>query len=107
MMEKYPRQQAVIWAVEKLCITLTLTLYDYSTIIRQSSLQQTLMIYPPELLSIIGNANILDEEGCQIMKQLGQNNVSARSDGSVKDGAGGHSFCISDNFFTHKIWGHT
>ena len=32
--------------------------------------------------------------------------ASAGSDGSVKDGIGGHAFAISDNSFTQAIWGH-
>ena len=41
-----------------------------------------------------------------MMKQIECNNASAGSDGSVKDGLGGHAFCIADNSFTTQVWGH-
>ena len=30
----------------------------------------------------------------------------AGSDGSVKEGKGGHAFCITDHKFSKAIWGH-
>ena len=32
--------------------------------------------------------------------------MNTRSDGSVKDGVGGHTLCISDSSFTRNIWEH-
>ena len=40
------------------------------------------------------------------MAGIRQKVASAGSDGSVKDGIGGHSFCISDHSFTTAIWGY-
>ena len=65
-------------------------LFQYSTMPRLSSLQDTLLQYPPELLSLIGHCPVTDKDGYTIMTQLGLNNASAGSDGSVKDGIGGH-----------------
>ena len=80
-------------------------LFQYATMPRLSSLQDTLLQYPPELLSLLGHCPVTDNEGYIIMTQLGLNNASAGSDGSVKDGIGGHSFCIATNTFSHHIWG--
>jgi len=73
---------------------------------RQGSLTATISQYPSELLSLLGHCPITDKEGQHIMEQLGLHKVSAASDGSVKDGIGGHSFCLSTNNFSHQIWGH-
>ena len=40
------------------------------------------------------------------MECLTSGAASVGSDGSVKDGIGGHTFCISDSSFTQAIWGH-
>lgn len=48
----------------------------------------------------MGHTNISNKEWYTIMEQLGKSRVIARSDGSVKDGVGGHSFCLLDNNFT-------
>ena len=61
--------------------------------------------YPQELLSLFGGIQISDREGSEIMQCIKHNAAFAGSDGSVKDGKGGHAFCITDNTFTTKIWG--
>jgi len=72
-----------------------------------SSLQATMLQYPPEILSLLlGHCPITDTEGQDIMEQLDLNNASTGSNGSVKDGIGGHSFCISTNIFTKNMWEH-
>ena len=79
--------------------------FDYTTMRRLESLQDTILQYPPELLYLMGKVQVTDEEGLELMVQLSANNASAGSDGSVKNGIGGHSFCITNNTFTKKIWG--
>ena len=79
--------------------------FDYTTMRRLESLQDTILQYPPELLYLMGKVKVTDEEGLELMVQLSANNASAGSDGSVKNGIGGHSFCITNNTFTKKIWG--
>ena len=80
--------------------------FNYAAMTRQGSLTATISQYPSELLSLLGHCPITDKEGQHIMEQLGLHKVSAASDGSVKDGIGGHSFCLSTNNFSHQIWGH-
>ena len=65
----------------------------------------TIRQYPTELLSLFGGIQISDREGKGIMMCIHNNNAHAGSDGSVKDGKGGHAFCITDNSFTKTIWG--
>ena len=65
----------------------------------------TIRQYPTELLSLFGGIQISDREGKGIMMCIQNNNASAGSDGSAKDGNGGHAFCITDNSFTKTIWG--
>ena len=81
-------------------------LFDYHAMHKQDSLMATISQYPPELLAILGTLNISDTEGKTMMQYISANKACAGSDGSVKDGIGGHSFCITDNYFTHQIWGH-
>ena len=85
--------------------TIAHPLFQYATMTRLSSLQDTLLQYPPELLSLLGHCPVTDMEGHTIMTHLGLNTASAGSDGSVKDGIGGHSFCIATHTFSHHIWG--
>lgn len=40
------------------------------------------------------------------MKYLGKRNIGTGIDGSVKDGVGGYSFCLSDNNLTRNILGY-
>ena len=40
------------------------------------------------------------------MNIIGCSKARAGSNGSVKEGIGGHAFAISDNSFTQAIWGH-
>ena len=58
-----------------------------------------------ELRALLGEINISDEEGWKIMRCIQQNKACAGSDGSVKDGNGGHAFCITDHKFSKGIWG--
>ena len=81
-------------------------LFNYSLMSRKSSLHASMLQYPPELLSLLGHCHITDTDVQDIMERLGHNNTSAGSDGSVKDGIVGDSFCISTNTFTNNIWGH-
>jgi len=77
--------------------------FNYAAMTRQGSLTATISQYPSELLSLLGHCPITDKEGQHIMEQLGLHKVSAASDGSVKDGIGGHSFCLSTNNFSPQI----
>ena len=85
--------------------TIAHPLFQYATMTHLSSLQATMLQYPPELLSLLGHCPVTDMEGHTIMTHLGLNTASAGSDGSVKDGIGGHSFCIATHTFSHHIWG--
>ena len=85
--------------------TITHPLFLYNTMIRLSLLQAILLQYPPELISLLGHYPVTDMAGRIIMTHLGLNTASAGSDGSVKDGIGGHSFCIATHTFSHHIWG--
>lgn len=80
--------------------------FDYTKIIRLASLQATIPQYPPELQYIMGDVHITDVEGLKLMAQLSNNNRSAGSDRSVKDGICGHSFYLTDNNSTTRIWGY-
>ena len=60
--------------------------FQYHHMIKKSTLMETIGQYPPELLSLLGNSNIPDTDGRQIMECIQQNRASAGSDGSVKDG---------------------
>ena len=73
---------------------------------KYDTLNDTLSQYPPELMAILGDISITDAEGLEMMRQIDSNNACAGSDGSVKDGLGGHAFCITDNSFTTRVWGH-
>ena len=66
----------------------------------------TIQQYPPKLLSLFGSTNILDENGKNILENIKYKQVFAESDGSVKDGKGGHAFCTKDSSFTTSIWGY-
>ena len=74
--------------------------------LKKATLMDTIRQYPPKLLSLLGKLHITDKVGGQIMAGIRQKVASAGSDGSVKDGIGGHSFCISDHSFTTAIWGY-
>ena len=79
--------------------------FNHKGMQKKSSLMATIRQYPTELLSLFGGIQISDREGKGIMKCIHNNNAHAGSDGSVKDGKGGHAFCITDNSFTKTIWG--
>lgn len=81
-------------------------IFDYTKMNRLKQLHTTIKQYPPELQSIMCHTNISDTEGYNLTEPFGESNISAGSDGSIKDGIGGHSFCSSDNTFTTKIWGY-
>ena len=68
--------------------------------IRGSTLMDTIRQYPPELLALIGEIQISDSVGLTLMECLTKGEASAGSDGSVKDGIGGHAFCITYNDFS-------
>mgnify|MGYP000264414649 CR=1 FL=1 len=72
---------------------------------KQTSLMATIGQYPSELLSLFGGTTISDKEGAEILSCIKLNKAAAGSDGSVKDGKGGHAFCITDNEFTTQLWG--
>ena len=80
--------------------------FQYHHMIKKSTLMDTIGQYPTELLSLLGNSTISDTDGQRIMECIQQDRASAGSDGSVKDGIGGHAFCISDHSFTTAIWGY-
>ena len=82
-------------------------LFKYNEMIKQDSLTATLSQYPRELQAILSKLSITEEEGLEMMQQIASNNAYAGSDGSVKDGMGGHVFCITGNSFTNQVWGHT
>ena len=69
----------------------------------QATLRETISQYPLEFLDIIGSPNISEEEGLQIMGEISGGLEMVGSDGSVKDGVGGHVFSITDSSFTTKI----
>ena len=81
-------------------------LFNFGAIFRRPSLMATIQQYSPELLSLIGGIDISYVAGSILMDYLVSGGASAGSDGSVKDRIGGHAFYISDNAFTHAIWGH-
>ena len=70
------------------------------------SLQETIQQYLSELVAILRPTQISDQDVQNMMKHLGQNNDCIGSDESVKDAIGGHAFCITDNAFITKLWGH-
>ena len=80
-------------------------LFNFSHMKGGTSLMATIRQYPPELLSLIGDINISDLAGQSLMRHIVKGQARAGSDGSVKDGIGGHAFCISDTSFTQAIWG--
>lgn len=61
-------------------------LFDYTSVLKLVSLQATILQQSPELQSIMGEVNITDAEGLDIMVHLSENNTSTGSDGSVKCG---------------------
>ena len=65
----------------------------------------TVRQYIQELLSLLGGIQISNKDEREIMNYIQTNGASAGSDGSVKNGKGGHAFYISDIAFTKKIWG--
>ena len=75
--------------------------FQYTVMHRQDSLVATISQYPPKLKVLLGPVVITDEEGLEIMQHIASNNTCAGSDGLVKDGVGGHAFCITDNSFTN------
>ena len=79
--------------------------FHYHTSFKKPTLMETIGQYPPEILSRRGNVTITDKDGSQLMTYIRRQGVSAGSDGSVRYGIGGHSFCISDYSFTKAIWG--
>ena len=62
---------------------------------------------PSELLSLLGGTNISDAGSQLIMICINTKRASTGSDGSVKDGIGGHTSCISGYSFTQAFWGYS
>ena len=77
--------------------------FDYQGMERQTSLMATIRQYPQELLFPLRGIHISDEDGEDILQCMKHSQAYAGSDGSVKDGQGGHAFCITDNKFSKTI----
>ena len=80
--------------------------FNYKWMTKQSSLIATIRQYPQELLLLFGGIHISDVDDREILRCIKHNKVYAGSDGSLKDGKGGHTFCIIDNTFSRTIWGY-
>ena len=77
--------------------------FNYYAMSKGSSLMDTIRQYPPELIFLLGGVTTSDSAGGNLMRYIGCNRASARSDSSIKDDIYVHAFSISDNNFTQAI----
>ena len=69
-------------------------MFDYIRMKKQEAVESTNMQYPPKLLNIFGEVAISEEDGRNMIKQLGGDIIIVGSDRLVKDGVDGHAFCL-------------
>ena len=81
-------------------------LFDFSNMQGEHILNGNHQAIPTGTSLLLGETNISDPAGKTLKRHIVNGQASAGSDGSVKNGTGGYTFYISNNSFTHAIWGH-